>query len=85
MNKYLRVICPSGNNVDGKPLVDVYDVLVAFNVTCPARAHAVKKLLCAGLRDKGSEIQDLRESLEAVARAIKLQEIEDQECRDVAG
>ena len=26
-------------------VVDVYDVLEAFGVTCPARAHAIKKLL----------------------------------------
>lgn len=39
--------------------VDVYNVLVAYRVECPARQHAIKKLLCAGLRDKGTEAQDL--------------------------
>lgn len=54
--------------------VDVYDVLLAFQVTCPARQHAIKKLLCSGLRNKGSVLQDLKEALEAVQRAIQLQE-----------
>lgn len=54
-------------------LIDVYAVLVGFNVTCPARAQAIKKLLCAGLRDKGSELDDLIGALAAVNRAIEIQ------------
>ena len=50
--------------------VDVYSVLVAFDVTCPARAHAIKKLLCAGLRNKGSVGQDLVEAYDAIERAM---------------
>jgi hypothetical protein len=68
-NKYLRPL-PASPSVT----VDVYDVLVAFNVTCPARAHAIKKLLCAGLRGKGDELQDLRESIQAIDRSIQLAE-----------
>lgn len=30
--------------------VDVYDVLTAYRVTCPALQHAIKKLLMPGLR-----------------------------------
>lgn len=67
-NKYLRKI---GKNTDG--LSDVYDVLEAFNVTCPARQHAIKKLLCSGLRGKGDSIQDLKESADAIKRAIELE------------
>jgi len=55
--------------------VDVYDVLVAFGVTCPARQHAVKKLLCAGERGKGDTEQDLKEAASAVARAIEIEEL----------
>jgi hypothetical protein len=58
--------------VGGK--IDVYAVLVAFGVSCPARQHAIKKLLCAGLRGKGDELQDLRESVDAVRRAIEIKE-----------
>jgi hypothetical protein len=67
--KYLRnVVC----NVDGK--VDVYAVLEAFDVKCGARQHAIKKLLCSGIRGKGSCLQDLREARDAVERAIQMEE-----------
>jgi hypothetical protein len=54
--------------------VDVYAVLVAFAVTCPATAHAVKKLLCAGQRGKGSIHADLVGARAAVDRAIEIQQ-----------
>lgn len=66
-SKYLRPI----QTVDG--CVDVYAVLVAFDVSCPARQHAVKKLLCAGIRGKGDEAQDLLEARDAVDRAAQMQ------------
>jgi len=52
--------------------MDVYDVLVAFEVHCPARQHAIKKLLCAGIRGKGDTAQDLQEAGQAVHRAREL-------------
>lgn len=55
----------------GECVVDVYSVLTAFAVTIPGVQHAVKKLLCAGLRDKGSLLQDLREARDAIDRAIE--------------
>jgi hypothetical protein len=67
-SKYLRDV----QLVGGK--IDVYAVLVAFDVRCPARQHAIKKLLCAGLRGKGDELQDLRESIDAVRRAIEIKQ-----------
>lgn len=68
-SKYLRnVPCL----VDWK--IDVYAVLDAFNVTCPARQHAIKKLLCAGIRGKGDSLQDLREAADAVTRSIQMEE-----------
>jgi len=67
-SKYLRTV----QLIDGK--VDVYAVLVAFGVHCPARQHAIKKLLCAGLRGKGDELQDLHEAGDAVKRAIQIAE-----------
>jgi len=78
--KYLRLIhSAKPDNVRQPISVDVYAVLVAFGVTCPARAHAIKKLLCCGNRGKGSELDDLKGVLAAVSRAIQLQEIADQE------
>lgn len=69
-NKYLRKII----GLDGRTAeVDVYAVLDAFNVVCPARQHAIKKLLCAGLRGKGDSIQDLKETYQAMERAIGLE------------
>lgn len=72
-SKYLREMqCL----VDGK--ADVYAVLEAFNVTCPARQHAVKKLLCSGIRGKGDTMQDLKEARDAIDRAIQMES-----CRQV--
>lgn len=68
-SKYLRTVPCS---ILGR--VDVYAVIDAFGVACPARQHAVKKLLCSGLRGKGDTLQDLREARDAVDRAIQMQE-----------
>ena len=55
-------------------VVDVYDVLFAFEVTNPAIAHAVKKLLCPGQRHQKTKRQDLLEAQVALNRAIELEE-----------
>ena len=68
MSKYHRTIGSQPGQIE----VDVYDVLAAFKVTCPARQHAIKKLLCAGQRGSKSEMQDLEEAAQAVDRAIGL-------------
>lgn len=67
-SKYLREFscCVGGR-------ADVYTVLEAFAVTCPARQHAIKKLLCSGIRGKGDVLQDLMEARDAVDRAIQMQ------------
>jgi len=69
--KYLRAI----QAADGEMSVNVhvYAVLEAFEVTCPARAHAIKKLLCCGTRGKGDAIADLTGVLAAVNRAVELE------------
>lgn len=54
--------------------VDVYDVLKAFNVTCPATAHAIKKLLAPGERGHKNKLQDLAEAKVSIDRAIQLEE-----------
>ena len=73
-NKYIREIydLDSSENPVGVE-IDVYEVLEAFKVTCPARQHAIKKLLCAGLRNKGDALQDLQEAASAVGRACALE------------
>ncbi len=54
-------------------IVDVYDVLFAFEVVCPATQHAVKKLLMPGRRGTKDALQDLREAAQSVQRAIELE------------
>lgn len=74
MNKYLRTIHETGNSdLDIAVRADVYEVLEGFNVTCPARQHAAKKILCSGIRGKGDAIQDLTEARDALNRAIELE------------
>lgn len=66
-SKYLRNI-----KLTEDKKTDVYAVLLAFEVTCPARQHAIKKLLCAGLRGKNDVTNDLKEARDAIERAIEL-------------
>lgn len=56
--------------------VDVYDVCRAFGVTCPATQHAIKKLLCPGLRGAKSAEQDISEAANSCRRAIELLEFD---------
>lgn len=63
-NKYTR-------NIDGVE-VDVYDVLKAWEVVCPATQHAIKKLLMPGQRGSKNKFQDLKEAKQAIKRAIEL-------------
>jgi len=64
-NKYVRTI----SGVD----LDVYDILKAWNVTCPATQHAIKKLLMPGQRGHKDKLNDLEEAHAAIQRAIELE------------
>ncbi len=75
-NKYIRTIHARSPENSNTIEVDVYSVLVAFNVICPATQHAIKKLLCCGVRGKGSATQDLTEARDAISRAIEIQQKE---------
>ena len=66
MNKYQRQV-PSTT-------IDIYDVLKAWGVTCPATQHAIKKLLQPGERGHKDKLTDLREALSSVERAIQMEE-----------
>ena len=70
-NKYEREITDRQGN---SAVVDAYDVLKAFDVTCPATQHALKKLLCSGLRGHKDLQTDLLEAKESITRAIELNE-----------
>lgn len=56
-----------------KETIDVYDVLVAFGVACPATQHAIKKLLMPGQRGAKDSLQDLHEAKQSIDRAIQLE------------
>lgn len=67
--KYLRRIYSAvekGQSIE----IDVYCVLKAFDKPEGPIAHAIKKLLCAGKRNKGDKKADLIGVLAAVNRAI---------------
>ena len=53
--------------------MDVYDVLVAFDVRCPALQHLIKKALCAGIRGHKDIHQDLVDIKNSAESAIRLQ------------
>lgn len=56
--------------------IDVYDVLKAFNVTCPALQHLIKKALAVGQRGHKGASEDLKDILASAKRAIELSESE---------
>ena len=69
VNKYDRVITDRNGN---SATVDVYDVLKAFNVTNPADQHAIKKMLCMGLRGHKDASQDRQEAIQSLQRGGQL-------------
>lgn len=68
-NKYEREIYNSSKEAI---FVDVYDVLVAFDIKNPALQHAIKKMLCAGIRGHKNFTQDIDEAIQALERAKEL-------------
>lgn len=65
-NKYLHEIKPG-------VFIDVYDVLMAWNVTNPALQHLIKKALQAGERGHKSREQDLQDIIDSAIRAKELE------------
>ncbi|GGO89196.1 hypothetical protein GCM10011348_46380 [Marinobacterium nitratireducens] len=64
-SKYHRQIAPG-------VWVDVYDVIDAFDVTCPALQHLIKKALAPGRRGHKDTEQDLRDIIVSADRALEL-------------
>lgn len=62
-NKYEREII--GINGE-RAIVDVYRTLSAFSVTDPACQHAIKKLLCMGLRGHKDVTTDLDDAIDSL-------------------
>lgn len=65
-NKYLREIKPG-------IFVDVYDVIMAWNVSNPALQHLIKKALQPGERGHKSREQDLQDIIDSAIRAKELE------------
>lgn len=65
MSRYVRII----NGAE----IDIYDILDAYEVTCPAAQHAIKKMMMPGQRGGKGVITDLEEARQAVVRSIQLQ------------
>lgn len=66
MSKYDRKII----GIDGAvTTVDVYRILDAFGVSDPATQHAVKKMLCMGLRGHKDYLTDINDSIESLQKA----------------
>ena len=53
-------------------MLDVYRVLKLFNVTDPGEQHAVKKILCSGIRGNKSHEQDIREAIDSLNRSLQM-------------
>lgn len=64
-NKYQREIKPG-------VFVDVYDVLKAFKVECPALQHLIKKALACGQRGHKDKLEDLDDIVISAKRAREL-------------
>ncbi len=71
-SKYLRTIHPA-DGVGPPVKVDVYCVIEAFGIICPALQHALKKILACGQRGKGSRLDDIKGVFDAMWRALELQ------------
>lgn len=69
MSKYNRQIV----GLDGRvTTIDVYRVLDAFQVIDPATQHAIKKMLCTGLRGHKDYLTDIDDSIESLQKAKEL-------------
>ena len=66
-------------NVAHLESIDVYRVLELFDVTDPCLQHAVKKLLCAGVRGVKDQNKDIQEAIDSLQRALEMRNEDSQE------
>lgn len=59
-------------DVSSLQILDVYRVLALFDVSSPPIQHAVKKLLCAGIRGAKSTPKDYQEAIDSIQRALDM-------------
>ena len=68
-NKYHREVTdirPDFQLKRNSVTIDVYRFLAAFEVNDPGCQHAIKKIACRGIRNKGSALQDTLEAIDAL-------------------
>jgi len=66
-------------DVSGLKTLDVYRVLSLFKVVHPCLQHAIKKLLCAGVRGGKDFDQDIQEAIDTLQRLQEMQREENNE------
>ena len=59
-------------DVRGLSEIDVYRVLSLYEVTHPCIQHAIKKLLCAGIRGAKDQQKDWQEAVVSIQRALEM-------------
>ena len=64
-------------NVAHLEALDVYRVLQLFCVTDPCLQHAIKKLLCAGVRGVKDQSKDIQEAIDALNRSLEMRQEDD--------
>ena len=52
--------------------VDAYDIIIAVGITCPAKAHALKKIMFSGERGAKSYEIDVREAINSLEISLDL-------------
>lgn len=75
LTKYQRLI--RGKDIDGHVasiVVDVYDVLTAWETTNPALQHLIKKALQPGERGHKSLVEDLKDIIASAQRALEIEQ-----------
>ena len=63
---YYHKLIPSGLKK-----LDVYAVLKLFDVRSQLIGHAIKKLLCTGIRGSKNYLQDLHEARDSITKEIE--------------
>lgn len=75
LTKYQKLI--RGKDIDGRVasvVVDVYDVLTAWEVQNPALQHLIKKALQPGARGHKDLVSDLKDIIASAQRALELEQ-----------
>ena len=70
-SEHIRMKAPIGG------YVDVYDVLAGFSKYCynPCIQHALKKMLCTGIRGHKNKEEDLYDVIKSLSRAIDVEKL----------